>query len=304
MSNVPPPAVEVPTRANTAAVVVLFNPEGALIERLRRVQAQVSLLFVIANDNGTSARLTGLDLQLISYIQNSENLGLAGALNAGLSAAQAQGFAWCLLLDQDTMVDTDLVLGLAETLTACPDGSKAGLLVPNYRSPNGGRIAYPTNVEWQYVATAVTSGTLVPLKVIKRLGDMHEAFFIEGIDIEFCLRVRAAGLYVVASGRPLMTHGAGATEERRLFGRTVLIGNHSPSRCFLQYRNLTWILLKYGTTDLKWAGGALVSMAKRAVLLCIFERQRGAKLWAMLRGVATGICQALLHNVDTSVSSR
>ena len=125
---------------------------------------------------------------------------------------------------------------------------------------------------------------------------MREAFFIDGIDIEFCLRVRAAGMHIVATGRPLMTHGAGATEERRLFGRTVLVGHHPPWRCFLQYRNLTWTLLHYAWTDPKWTGMAIFAMVKRICLVCLFERQRCAKLWAMLRGTLVGIGQALRRN--------
>jgi rhamnosyltransferase len=136
----------------------------------------------------------------------------------------------------------------------------------------------------------------VPLEIIDRLGGMRESFFIEAIDLEFCLRVRAAGMHVVATGRPLMTHGAGAAEERLLFGRTVLVGHHPPWRCFLQYRNLTWTLLRYGRIDLTWTRRTLFAMLKRICLVCLFERQRCAKLWAMLRGTLVGIGEALRRN--------
>jgi len=232
----------------------------------------------------------------LTHVQSGGNAGLAAALNTGLTRSRERGFAWCLLIDQDTVVDEELLAGLAEAYTAYPLKDKIGLLVPNYRSPGGARLAYYQGAVCQTVATAITSGSLVPLSVVKRLGGMREPFFIEGIDIEFSLRVRAAGLHVVATGRPLMTHGAGATEERRLFGRTVLVGHHPPWRCFLQYRNLTWTLLRYGQIDLAWTRQTLFAMLKRICLVCLFERQRCAKLWAMLRGTLVGIGQALQRN--------
>lgn len=290
------PASQAPTRANTAAVVVLFQPDGDLTSRLRRVQDQVAWLTVVSNDDGTIDRLAEIDAYTLTHVRNSGNLGLAAALNTGLTHSRERGFAWCLLLDQDTVVDEDLLAGLADAYSAYPDHEKIGLLVPNYRSPGGARLAYCPDVAWQTVATAVTSGSLVPLALIEQLGGMREAFFIEGIDMEFSLRLRAAGMHVVATGRPLMTHGAGATEERRLFGRTVLVGHHPPWRCFLQYRNLTWTLLRYGGSDLKWTRLTLLAMLKRICLVCLFERQRCAKLWAMLRGTLVGIGQALRRN--------
>ena len=45
----------------------------------------------------------------ITLALNSANLGIARALNIGIERAAALGFAWVLLLDQDTVVDEDMV---------------------------------------------------------------------------------------------------------------------------------------------------------------------------------------------------
>lgn len=288
-----PSAPQPPTRANTAAVIVLFQPEGDLTGRLVRVQNQVAWLIVVSNDGGQIDRLEALNTSMLTHVCNRENIGLAAALNIGLRQSRDLGFTWTLMLDQDTLVDEDLLIGLAEAYSAYPEPDKIGLLVPNYRSLGGTRFAYCQDAAWQTVATAVTSGSLVPLAVIEQLGGMREAFFIEGIDIEFCMRVRTAGMHVVATGRPLMTHGAGAAKERRLFGRTVLVSHHSPLRCFMQFRNLTWTLWRYHRLEPHWTRTALVSMLKRYCIVFLFERQRLRKVWAMLRGTFIGLVQAL-----------
>jgi len=285
----PPPA---PTRANAMAAVVLFHPEGDLTTRLTRVLCQVAHLVVVANDGQSQQVVAALDSSRVTYLQNATNLGLAHALNQALAQAGRAGYLWCLLLDQDTEIDADLVEGLAETYLACPSYDSIGLLAPNYRSPGGARTAYPTDVAWQTLETAVTSGSLIPIEVVKQVGAMREDFFIEGIDVEFSLRLRAAGLQVVASGRPLMTHGAGATEERRLFGHTVLVGHHPPWRCYMQFRNLTWTLCRYRRQEPRWTRRTLVSMLKRYCIVFLFEKQSLMKAWAMLRGTWVGFVRA------------
>jgi rhamnosyltransferase len=122
---------------------------------------------------------------------------------------------------------------------------------------------------------------------------MRESFFIEGIDLEFSLRVRAAGLQLAASGRPLMTHGAGAAQERHLLGRTVLVGHHPPRRCFLQFRNLTWTLCHYAMREPHWARMTVLAVGKRFCIVVLFEHQRLHKLWAMLHGTLVGVLAAL-----------
>ena len=292
MSLVYQPALQAPSHDNTSAVVVLFQPEGDLLGRLRRVLPQVSQLTVVSNDGQGPQRLAGLDFAHITHVQAQGNIGLAAALNHGLSEAAKNQASWCLMLDQDTEVDSDLVAGLAETFLACPGRDSIGLLAPNYRSPGGRRLAYPEGHAWQSLETAITSGSLVAVSSVQRAGGMREAFFIEGIDIEFSLRVRAAGLQVVASGRPLMTHGGGAAEERSLFGRTVLVSHHPPWRCFLQFRNLAWTLRRYGRQEPHWTRVTLVSMLKRLCIVFLFERQRLRKVWAMLSGTFIGLTQA------------
>jgi rhamnosyltransferase len=285
--------IDAPTWDNTAAVAVLFHPEGRLADRLERALVQVSRLVVISNDGQGPQRLAGLDTNRLIYIQSNGNIGLAAALNKGLAYAERKGFIWCLLLDQDTQIDGNLIEELSSIYHLHPEPQKIGVLAPNYRSPGHGRIAYPTNATWQQIETAVTSGSLVSLNASRLVGGMREEFFIEGIDVEFCLRLRAAGLQVIASGMPLMTHGAGTSDERLLFGRTVLVGHHSSWRYFMQFRNLTWTLLRYWRKEPRWTRTTLVSMLKRGCLIFMFEQQKLRKVWAILRGIFAGSARAL-----------
>jgi rhamnosyltransferase len=292
------PATESPTSSNSAAVVVLFHPEGDLVGRLEHIACQVAILIIVANDSLDDRRLVHLDQKKIKYIKPSQNIGLGAALNLGLSFAIDNGYAWCLLMDQDTLIDKNLLTVLAKTWFACPSRQHIGMLVPNYRSPNGCRVAYPTGVVWQNVKTAVTSGSLLSTTAIAKVGGMREDFFIEGIDIEFALRLHSYGLQIVASGQPLMTHGAGVAEERNFFGRTVIITHHPPSRYFLQYRNLIWIMWRYKKQEPMWVSSALASMFKRLCLVLLFERKPISKVLAIIHGISSGIIKLYSNNAN------
>jgi GT2 family glycosyltransferase len=61
------------------------------------------------------------------------------------------------------------------------------MLAPNYRNPAGNKLVYDPEQVWQVLVNSVTSGSLVAISAVKKVGGMREPFFIEGIDIEFSL---------------------------------------------------------------------------------------------------------------------
>lgn len=277
-----------PSPLNVGAVIVLFHPEGDLNTRLQRVIDQTSSIVIIANDGLGADRLGPLSFDRIEYLQPTENIGLAAALNWGIESISKKGLDWCLLLDQDTLIDYGFIEGMEGVWKDCPDRKKIAILAPNYRSPTGSKLAYPSHPKWQILVTSVTSGSIISIDFFHQLGGMHEAFFIEGIDIEYSLRVQNAGFLIVASGNALMTHGAGHTEERLFFGRTILISHHDAWRRYMQLRNLTWIIWKYGSRQPCWAAGAIYSTFKQCVAILFFEENRLLKLWAIFSGVFAG----------------
>jgi len=279
-----------PSPATAAAVVVLYHPDGDLCGRLRRLLGQVSLLIVIANDGGEEKRLAGLRESgtRFEYVKQPENIGLGAALNQGLYLAMATGAQWCLLLDQDTVVDPQLVQTMGEIYTLCPLRDRIAVLAPNYQSPRSGKLAYKTSESYLCIDTAITSGSLLRLSFLPSVGFMNERFFIEGIDLEFSLRVRKEGFIIVTSGRSLMIHGAGHCEERRLGRRTVLIGNHTAWRYYLQFRNVSWILWRYAGFDPGWTIKAIIALGKKITLILLFEQQRPKKMRAIAAGLLDG----------------
>jgi len=93
------------TARSVCAVIVTYHPNAGMLENLPQVLAQVQGLVVI--DNGSSVEELGPlreKKQSLGFhlIENSENLGIAEALNQGARWAHSQGYSWVILFDQDS----------------------------------------------------------------------------------------------------------------------------------------------------------------------------------------------------------
>ena len=64
----------------------------------------------------------------VSLVLNPANLGVARALNLGVERARASGFAWVLLLDQDSDLDDGMLASLIEVRAAYPEPARVAVI--------------------------------------------------------------------------------------------------------------------------------------------------------------------------------
>jgi len=288
VSGIPPETV--------AAVIVTYGPDEGFAARLARTAGQVGRVIVVDNHSPDPVRrvLRGLAAPRIEVLENASNLGIGAALNQGMRRAEVLGCAWVLTLDQDSEIDADLVEGLGAVYAVCPFRERVGLLSANARSRHSGQIAVrcpSPSPPYLEAKTPITSGSLVRVAAYAAAGPFREDFFIEGVDLEYCLRLRSRGWRIVVSCRPLMTHAAGKMEERRLGGRVVIVPNHAPWRYYYVTRNLLRIFGAYGRREPAWVAAASMNLGKTVVKMVLFEDHRAAKLKCIAIGAwdaATG----------------
>jgi len=278
----------------TAAVVVTYHPDGEFRDRLRRVLSQVAHVVIVDNSASPAvgASLRQLTCKNVEVMENDRNVGVGAALNQGLRRAAALNLPWVLTLDQDSVVDDDMLAGLIRIYHECPSRERIGLIGANSRSPISGRVGMAcetTGREYQEIKTTITSGSLVALSAYEHVGPFRDDFFIDGVDLEFCLRLRRHGFAVLCSRRPLMTHAGGTAEERSLFGRVVLVGNHEPWRYYYMLRNFVHIARHYAGREPLWVLTAVVNFIKTFVKIFLFERNKCAKFAAIARGISDGV---------------
>jgi rhamnosyltransferase len=282
--------------ADVCGVLVTYHPDAEFARRLAPMRGQLGAVVIV--DNGSSAAaqamLRGLGADpAIDVVCETENRGVATALNIGLARAAARGFSWALLLDQDSRIDADLVAGLLAVYHAYPERERLAIVAAGFRDFRAEPDATAHGAapdSWEELDTVITSGSLLSLENYRQVGPFRDGFFIDYVDTEYCWRARARGLRVIKTRKHLMSHTIGAPSRHRLLWKTKWTTNHPPDRRYYIARNFTILRREQarGFTG-RWvleSLGLVFKLAKRVVL---YEDRRREKLFALVQGWYHGV---------------
>lgn len=270
------------------AVVVLYRPPMQVLANVERLLGEVGCVVAVDNtptgDVGESIeqlqRLRGC-----TVLRNGQNLGIAAALNIGIRYALAEGFEWVILFDQDSRIGDNFIAGMLPADAGvsghphpgvqCPryKDELLGIFLPTYRTANGD------------VCACMTSGSLIHANTFRALGMMDEGFFIDYVDLDFCLRVRAAGMKVIERQDAVLMHSLGRMTQHRFMGKTFSTTNHSAKRRYYITRNRFTVMRRYLRSDREWVIGDFKGMVKESIKILVVENDKLAKAGYMLRGL-------------------
>lgn len=286
----PPTGDPRPDPSTVGAIVVTYHPDAGLYERVRVLHGQVKAILIV--DNGsTQDELAPVQLLVAEGVAeavfNGRNVGQAAALNQGLAWGQRGGLAWIATFDQDTVAAARLVEEAGRVFEARRDSAIAVIgagwySVPKYPVP----CDDPGGVE---IETVITSGALHSVEVWRTVGGFRADFFIDFVDIEFCLRVRRAGYAVAQVCVHTMRHAIGNPTRRRFLFRQVQPSNHNRFRRYFITRNRIHVWRLFWRHEPRYVARDMWSATKEVMKLLLFEKDRSGKVKAMLRGAAHAI---------------
>jgi rhamnosyltransferase len=284
-----PGDVQLPDRTSTVAIVTTFHPEPGLVDRLAPILDQVERVLIVDNDSGPSEQdeIRAIVARgRVDALWNSTNLGLAVALDQGLRWAEARGATWVLLLDQDSRPGATIVAEAARVVGAAGKASVAVVGAGVVGRDSGGA---PGTDGWREERAVITSGTVVAVKAWRALGGFRQDFFVDYVDLEYCLRARAAGYRILRSQRPTIRHAIGRPERRRLLWRSVTTTHHDRVRRRSITRNRVVVWRTYWRREPRFVASDALAFAKELVKIALLETDRRAKLWAVAAGIHEGL---------------
>jgi GT2 family glycosyltransferase len=193
-----------------AAVVLNWNGGADTLAAL----ASLDGVETICVDNGStdgSDRSVEERFPAVELLRTGANLGFAGGNNAGIARAFERGADWVLLLNNDATAEPGLVDALERAAAARTD---AGLLACTILEPDGATVQYAGasfNARLGYsgrVSTVVPGSVrdvgradgaalAVSREAVERAGMLDESLFMYVEDVDWTLRIRAAGFAVV-----------------------------------------------------------------------------------------------------------
>ena len=295
------------------AVTVTYNIDSAFEASLESYLDQVDRVIVVDNSTRREAReqlatMAEARGHRVRLIQNGDNLGLAKAQNIGIAAALDEGADWVLMMDDDSCAAEQMVRRLSQAVERHDLDPRTSILVPQYQEQSvtrearyvvapGGRFRgvgfaiddFSQKPVLENLFIAISSGSLIQASLFREIGLIRESFEIDYLDVDFCLRAITQGYRIAAVRDAILLHNLGAQTEHRFMGRRFWAWNHSARRRFTIYRNRTRIWREY---LFRFPGFILydgLATMQDLFRILMFERNKPAKLKAVIKGVTIGL---------------
>jgi rhamnosyltransferase len=280
------------TEKSVCAVIVTYHPSAAMIEGLKDQLAQAQGLVVV--DNGSNADEVGwlrdASLRLSFHlIENRENLGVAAALNVGIKSALDRGFDWVVTFDQDSKIADGFMSQMFGALESHPEGQRVGSMHPRYLNQETGVESKVRRAPDDGPIVSMTSGALMPAWIFHKIGWFATEYFIDQVDFEYCLRIRAAGYLVADAKQAILLHHAGQPKKISFLGFSFAPTNHSVSRRYYMSRNRIALYRKYFRTFPGWVLGLAYDSLRETVKCFVSEQDRLRKLRSFVIGTWDGL---------------
>ncbi len=276
--------------------VVTYNPDLGIRSRIPKILNNVEHIVVVDNHSEpeTVECLRELSKSLhFDIILNDHNVGIAGALNQCVKWASARDYKWILLFDQDSIPLEDYSKNLLSIYDLCPDRERIAVIGSAFFDVASGIPVYPRLLErngfWSDTFSVITSGSLLSIPIYQRLGPFVNAFFMDQVDEEYCLRARARGFKILICLLPRLYHSIGTPTRHRFLWQDIATSNYSPVRRYYIVRNRTSLLLRYGLKEPGWTLLAMWDSFRSAFGVLLYEKKRTTKIKMMLRGLCDGL---------------
>lgn len=261
-----------------SVTVIILNWNGweDTIECLQSVlKIDYSNFHVLVVDNGSSDESVQQIRQAfpdVELLETRKNLGYAGGNNAGIIHALKHNPEFILLLNNDTVIDPNILTAFTSAAALCPQGGMFGAKSYYYSKPTliwslGGKwdtsiselvslhqgledseTSFDRPFEVDYV---LGCALLCRVEMIKKIGVMEEAFFLNFEEMDWCYRARKAGYLSYSVPDARLWHKVGVS-----FG-----GAESPLWKYFMTRN-----------ELLWASRHLSPRARLRVARKILRR--------------------------------
>jgi len=283
------------------AIVVSFNPDVAVLVNLARQFERNGCDYIVI-DNGSDNAADFADSMSASQrcqalVRLDSNLGLASALNLGLTRVRDAGYRFALLFDQDSHIGPtycrDMLQAWDEAASAA--GDRVAAIGPRLQDPDTGRRTpfrqfnrllfrsdrrLAADSSLYHAGFLITSGSLVPVQVLDDIGLMRDEYFIDNVDLEWCFRARSKGYELYGTDKAVLYHRIGEPSGNLLVRRGILV-KHSPLRSYYSTRNRI-NLYRQHYAPLDWKLRDVCRFVLKSLVLLLFSSQR-VEYWRHIR---------------------
>lgn len=262
----------------TAIVIVTYNPD---ISNLQHVLNELRNYYIIVSDNASKnsndiKKVTNIS-ENIQIISSKSNEGIGTAQNLAINKIKEETDKdYIFFLDQDSFISAQNLFKLEKDLDELEKLHKRiGILAAISSSE------LTSESKFENANEVISSGMLIPIKVLNKLGTMKEDFFIDMIDYEWCWRAGNAGYSIVRDNHVQFIHQIGTKD--RILGKIPV----APFRLYYVYRN-TIYMLKSSYLPKGYNLKLRYGLFKQLIFNALFCPDRIKRIKYILKGIKDG----------------
>lgn len=277
-----------------SSVTVTYNPDIICLKnQFSSLKNQLDSCIIVDNGSENISEIEALiDSFGFSLITLEKNFGLAHAQNLGIESAISQGAEYLLLLDQDSVLNTNFISAMSDVYREY----NVGILGPSFFDPHTDEFYWGTNYIGPFikrvpiqditdVTYVIASGSFFSTEVYKEVGRMEDELFVDYIDVEWALRANKLGYRVAMTNRASMAHTIGDAR-LNLFGRKISI--HSPMRRYFLVRN-SFFMIRKSYIPLGYKVREVFLNFARAVISLVLNKEKKKTLVMIYYGICDGV---------------
>jgi len=268
------------------AGIVTYNPDYLrLLENITAISKQVKDILII--DNGTdnfrefADKITDNMYCNIVFIFNKKNYGIAYALSQIMNYAKDNKYTWVLTLDQDSVIKQGLVDRYLFYAEKCKNVGMFTCLIKdrNFTDLKNEKQRKDL-IDIDY---CITSGAFTNVKKYFKTSGYDKKFFIDCVDFDICFLLKEKGYRICRINYLGLSHEVGCGENRKFFGKKIIIYHQKPKRIFYLTRNTIWMHKKHP------ANYSYILMLKKLISILIkiiiYEDNKKTKLQKYCQGI-------------------
>ncbi len=251
--------------------IILVNYNGledtvSCVESLQKICYKNFEIIVVDNGSADDYKLLkkGLDGKNVTILRTNNNLGFSGGNNIGIKYALESNADYVLLLNNDTVVESDFLNPMVQisdeyndqVVVTCKIMYESRRNIVWYAGGSFSKItsrtvSYGINkiddeyLSVKYVTFASGCCLLIPCSVARKVGLMNEDYFLYCEDTDYCLRVIRCGYKIIFEPKSKIYHKVSASTNR-LPGMQTYYLVRNKLYIIKEYVDVKFKLLAYG----------------------------------------------------------
>lgn len=288
-----------------SAIIITYNPNiENVINLCKELLTQNVSVIVVDNASENIGNLRSeLDkLNTVELLALNKNFGIAFAQNRGIDLASQKNANYLLFFDQDSSIPEKYITYLFSDFKQASEifAKPIGIIGPRFTDKrygfyynaitldkNGFRTKVDVSNLTEPISTSlvISSGSMIPVEVIEKVGVMDERFFIDYVDTEWCLRALSQNYEVIISSKAQMEHSIG-DNILKIWKFNVPV--HSPFRRYYRVRN-AFFLLRMKHVPLLLSIREISFNSIQQMILVLFTKNHIGYLKSWYRGIKDGM---------------